>query len=87
MPGMMQAIEEMSVAPPTQSKVIGYRNLTDEDVALMNQVKEQANEVGRLVEGMLMNGKLDTRCVATAKTQLQQGFMWLVRSIAQPTSF
>lgn len=84
---MMQIIEEASMAPPTQSKVIGYRNLTDAEVASMNEVKELANEVGRLVEGMLLNGKLDTRSVATAKTYLQTGFMWLTRSITQPTSF
>lgn len=87
MPGMMQAIEEMSVAPPTQSKVIGYRNLSDAEVALMNEIKQMGNDMGRMVEGMLMNGSLDTRCVAVAKTHLQTGLMWLTRAVAQPTSF
>jgi hypothetical protein len=30
---------------------------------------------------------IDRRSVALARTNMQQGFMWLVRSIAQPDSF
>jgi hypothetical protein len=70
-----------------QPKIVGYRQLSEADAALINTVKDLANEVGRLVDGMLLNGKLDTRWVATAKTDLQKGFMSLVRSIAQPDSF
>jgi len=67
--------------------VIGYRELTEKEIALMNLIKEQGNEVGRLVEGLAMNGAVDTRWVAVARTHLQQGFMALTRAVAQPTSF
>lgn len=68
-------------------KITGYRDLTAEEIALMNQVKEIGNEMGRLVEGMALNKSLDQRWVALGRTHLQQGIMALVRSVAQPTSF
>ena len=67
--------------------IIGYRVLTTAEIALMNQIKELGNEVGRLVEGMATNRTLDSRWVNIAKTDLQKGFMALVRSVAQPTGF
>jgi len=74
-------------AAPKSVPITGYRTLSEGEVALINDIKAISNEVGRLVEGMAMNGKLDTRWVAIARTDLQKGFMSLVRSVAQPTSF
>jgi len=70
-----------------QPKITGYRQLNEAEVALMNEVKALANEVGRMVEGMMLNPKLDTRWVAAARTTLQTGFMQLTRAVAQPNSF
>jgi len=53
----------------------------------MNQVKEMAGAVGDFLEVMEQDPTVDKRWVAIAKTQLQQGFMALTRSIAQPTTF
>lgn len=65
----------------------GYRNLTEEEIALMNKTKTLAEEVGALVEELQgMNG-LDQRWVSIGMTDLQKGFMSLIRGIAQPTTF
>ena len=75
-----------------QPKVTGYRQLSEEEAALMNEVKERANEVGALCNRLAAMGKedptsVDPRWVAIGQTDLQKGFMSLVRSVAKPTSF
>jgi hypothetical protein len=75
MSDMMQTIEENIDKFFQQPKITGYRQLNEEEAALMNEIKALANEVGRMVEGMAVNGKLDTRWVAAARTTLQTGFM------------
>jgi len=67
-------------------KIKGYRELTQEEIDQMNCVKELAAEVGDLCTD-LEGGTNDRRWVAIGKTQLQQGFMALTRSIAQPEFF
>ena len=70
-----------------QPKITGYRQLTAEDAAKMNRVKELASKVGDIVNEMKVDGSLDTRWVSIGATDLQKGFMSLVRAIAQPTTF
>jgi hypothetical protein len=65
----------------------GYRDLSSEEIALMNKVKEKAEEIGAIIEELKNAEGLDQRAVAIAKTELQTGFMWAVRAIAQPTTF
>lgn len=65
----------------------GYRDLSEAEIALMNKVKAKAAEVGELIDELTVAEGLDKRWVAIAKTELQQGFMAAVRSIAQPTTF
>ena len=76
----------------------GYRDLSPAEIALMNEIKAKAEEVGDLVN-RLKNSRtpderkagviepFDQRWVSIAQTQLQQGFMALVRSVAKPTTF
>ncbi len=68
-------------------KINGYRELSPTEIALMNLVKEKAEEVGALLEEMSHDPGLDQRAVEKARTELQTGFMWAVRAIAQPTTF
>ena len=68
-------------------KIIGYRELSKEEIDLMNEAKELAKQCGALMEKLENTEGLDTRCLAIGKTNLQQGFMWSIRSIAQPTTF
>jgi len=65
----------------------GYRDLSPEEVAAMNAVKQKAEEVGAIIEELQQNSNMDQRWVAIAKTDLQKGFMAAIRSIAQPTTF
>lgn len=71
-----------------QHKLIkGFRDLSQDEINLMNEAKELASKVGELVERLAVTEGIDGRWLAIAKTDLQKGFMSLVRSIAQPTSF
>lgn len=70
----------------------GYRDLDKDTIDLINAVKRQASEVGSLIEHInkLQNEfgvSIDPRWISIAKTDLQKGFMALIRSIAQPESF
>lgn len=71
-----------------QHKLIkGYRDLSEAEIAAMNAVKAEGERLGILIEEMKANSQLDQRWVAIAQTNLQQGIMAAVRSIAQPTTF
>jgi len=67
-------------------KIKGYRDLTEGEIALMNEVKELAAQCGDLIE-KISKIDVDTRWLAIGKTDLQKGFMAVVRSIAKPESF
>lgn len=83
----------------TQPKITGYRQLTPEEVALMNEGKALAEQVGAYIKKLrgytqeasnasVSGGPvLDQRWVSIGATQLQQGFMAVIRGIAQPTTF
>lgn len=68
-------------------QIKGYRDLTTEEIAAMNEVKIVAEEVGELVEKISKLPETDMRWSSIAKTELQKGFMALTRSIAKPTTF
>lgn len=68
-------------------KITGYRDLSQVEIDLMNQGKELAVRVGEFVAKLEAEGSTDKRSVALGKTNLQQGFMWAIRSVAQPTTF
>lgn len=87
-------------------EIKGYRELSQEEIDLMNQVKAHAEGCNELIkklaqmnslrfkgtvdgvpfETSIANGE-SNRWSAIAKTQLQQGYMALVRSIALPSTF
>jgi hypothetical protein len=71
-------------------KIVGYRELNEEEIAQMNDIKEVGATIGSLVAHLeeLSDAKhVDARWVSIGKTHLQQGLMALVRAIAQPTTF
>ena len=68
-------------------KITGYRDLSEDEIALMNECKAMAETVGVLVEKIDAMGGISQRWTAIARTNLQQGFMALIRSIAQPETF
>ena len=70
-----------------QPDIKGYRQLTEEDAKWMNEIKEQAENIGNLVQRLKNQPNFDQRWVAIGVTNLQQGFMALTRGVAQPTTF
>ena len=65
----------------------GYRDLSAEEIALMNEVKIKAAEVGELMEKLRARRELDQRWISIGITDLQKGFMCVIRGIAQPGGF
>lgn len=68
-------------------KISGYRELNEEEIAAMNEVKAAGRELGALVEKLRLNTTLDQRWVSIGATELQQGLMALTRAIARPEFF
>lgn len=68
-------------------KITGYRDLSQEEIDLMNEGKELAKQCGAFIEKLEAHGETDKRNVALGKTSLQIGFMWAIRSIAKPETF
>jgi hypothetical protein len=68
-------------------KVYGYRELTENELETINSIKQTAEEVGEIIDGMAGWSGADQRWLAIAKTDLQKGFMSLVRAVARPDSF
>lgn len=82
--------------------IVGYRQLTAADVALINEGNALAEQVGEYVQRLrdtgadltdqntgdtAWGGTLDQRWISIGATHLQQGFMALTRAIAKPESF
>ncbi len=71
-----------------QHKLIkGYRDLNKDEIEMINKIKEGGVEFEDMFNALSDWDDVDKRCLALAKTNLQQGFMWLIRSIAKPDSF
>lgn len=68
-------------------KIKGYRDLSQQEIDLMNEGKALAEQVGLYIDKLQSLDSTDKRWVATGKTDLQKGFMSAIRSIAQPTTF
>jgi hypothetical protein len=69
-------------------KIKGYRDLSQTEIDLMNEGKELAEKCGAFIDKLRDSSQpSDLRCVSLAKTNLQQGFMWASRAVAQSTTF
>ncbi len=87
----------------TQPKLLGYRQLTEEQGKLINEGKALADECGKYIAKLrahpgtrpdgtapMLPGQLhplDQRWVSIGATDIQRGFMAVIRGIAQPTTF
>lgn len=74
-------------------KITGYRDLSQAEIDLMNEVKQAEATLGELwrkvgrieAQGGRANAEhCDPRWHAVAKTHFEEGFSALVRSIARP---
>lgn len=87
-----------------QPKITGYRQLSEAEVALMNEGKALAEQCGAFIAKLRQHPpatdhtgrpligdagvpSLDQRWVSIGATDLQRGFMAVIRGIAQPTTF
>lgn len=70
-----------------QPKITGYRQLNETEAALMNEGKALAEQCGAYIEKLRADATLDQRWVSIGATDLQRGFMAVIRGIAQPTTF
>ena len=76
-----------------QHRVItGYRELSVEELALINEIKAEGERVGALVARLQAHSTTagdaqSGRWVSIGRTHLQEGFMALTRAVARPSSF
>ena len=82
-------------------KIKGYRELNQDEIDLMNEIKEAGVRIGALVDKVnRVNSSTDAedfaelvtrsqamRWAAEAKTDFQKGLMCLTRAVAKPEFF
>lgn len=67
--------------------ITGYRDLSEDEIRMANEIKALASEVGAKVDEVIDLTDSDPRWAAIARTNLQQGFMALIRSVLRPETF
>jgi hypothetical protein len=68
-------------------KIKGYRDLSQEEIDLMNRIKSFGPELKKLCEDLSQIEGVDHRWLAIGKTHLQEGLMTLTRGVARPDFF
>lgn len=68
-------------------KIKGYRNLSIDEINLINEGKQLAERCGEYIAKLEEINSNDQQCINLGKTNLKQGFMWITRGISQPTAF
>ena len=71
------------IEPP----ITGYRTLSPEEIALINQIKQFGIGLGDMVSELAERPGIDKRWLGIAATHLQQGLMAATRSVAQQITF
>lgn len=69
------------------TRITGYRDLSETEIALMNEIKQKGVELDQLVNALRGLTGVDQRWVSIGTTDLQLGLMALTRAVARPTSF
>lgn len=68
-------------------KIKGYRDLTQEEIDLMNEVKTKGAELGVLIEKLDNMDEIDKEWLSSGRLLVQQGLMAVTRSITRPDFF
>lgn len=79
--------DELINIHPNTPPVKGYRDLSQGEVDLINEIKATGEQLGQLVNRLRAMDDMDQRWVSIGCTDLQTGVMALVRAVAQPTTF
>jgi hypothetical protein len=64
--------------------VSGYQGQSDEKVQLVNRNKRAEERCLRILDELAQRNDIDKRWLAIGRTQMEQGFMAVNRSIFQP---
>jgi len=67
--------------------IAGYRDLTQQEIDLINEIKKNGNDLGLAIDAIEKMPNVDRRMAAIARTQIQLGLMALIRAIAKPQGF
>lgn len=70
-----------------ENPIKGYRMLSDNEISIINKIKDTGSNIGEMCDLLESLPETDKRWVAIARTDLQKGFMALVRSVAKPDGF
>jgi len=65
-------------------QISGYRDLSQDDIDLMNEMKKQERDMLTALEAFEKDERFNKRSLAIARTNLQTGYMWLIRALARP---
>jgi hypothetical protein len=65
--------------------ITGYRELEQDEIAVMNILKSKEQEVLAMLDGLNTAGAYDKRWIAIARDYMELGFMAANRSVARPT--
>ena len=68
-------------------QIKGYRELNQDEIDLMNEIKQKGIELGNMIAGLRASPELDQRWVSIGATDLQTGLMALTRAVAKPEFF
>lgn len=68
-------------------QIKGYRELSQAEIDLMNEIKSKGAELGELIAKLRATEGLDQRWISIGATDFQTGLMALTRGVAQPTFF
>ena len=68
-------------------QIKGYRELSQKEIDLMNEIKAKGAELGELVEKLRGADGLDQRWISIGAIDFQTGLMALTRSVAKPEFF
>lgn len=74
----------MTDTPHNGLPVSGYRPQSEEAVALVNGFKKIEEQILRLLDGMKEGTDIDQRWLAIGRTNIEQGFMAVNRSVFRP---
>tara|TARA_R110000803_G_scaffold125542_2_gene193179 strand:- start:61 stop:303 length:243 start_codon:yes stop_codon:yes gene_type:complete len=67
--------------------IVGYRQLSQQEIDLINSIKMQGLEIGALVARVREVSGIDQRWASIGATDLQTGLMALTRAVAKPGGF
>lgn len=65
----------------------GYRDLSEDEIRVANELKDLAVQVGAKVDEVFNREDTDKRWASIGRTDLQTGFMALIRSVLKPETF